>query len=170
MYATVQRFYRGSAFTNTIQGHNGLCNIAPYAYNTSDNVHFYIDNNQVNVFIPPDTDTSTVIQVCATLATPLTIQLDPHTLSLLLGENNIWCDTGDTSIGYRADTKLYIERLTQPTEDDMVANTNIASGKYFMVGNSLFKSTASIASGDAIVPETNCTAMSLADALNAINA
>ena len=101
MYATVQRFYRGSAFTNTIQGHNGLCNIAPYAYNTSDNVHFYIDNNQVNVFIPPDTDTSTVVQVCATLATPLTVQLTPAQLSSLIGSNTLWADTGASTLTLR---------------------------------------------------------------------
>ena len=38
-----------------------------------------------------------------------TVQLDPETLTLLLGENNIWADTGDTSVSYRADTKLYID-------------------------------------------------------------
>lgn len=106
------------------------------------------------------------LQIVYPLATPFTVQLSPATLSLLLGENNIWADTGESSVGYRADTKLYIERLTQPTEDDMVANTNIASGKYFMVGMNLYLSTASIANGEQIVPNTNCTALSLADALN----
>ena len=105
-------------------------------------------------------------QLVYKLATPLTVQLSANTLSTLLGNNNIWASTGQTNVTYRADTKLFIEQLTKPTEDDMVANTNISSGKYFMVGNRLFKSTASIASGEAIVPETNCTAMSLADALN----
>ena len=100
------------------------------------------------------------------LATPLSIQLTPSTLSLLKGSNRIWASSGDVNVGYKADTKLFIEQLTKPTEDDMTANTNIASGKYFMVGNSLFKSTASIATGDKIIVGTNCTALSLADALN----
>ena len=51
----------------------------------------------------------------------------------------------------------------------MVANQNIASGKYFMVGTNLYYSTASIANGDAIVVGTNCSALTLADALNALN-
>ena len=137
------------------------------------------NNNDHVVYIRPSGGTFTTLdeldtylsgnplQVVFTLATPTVITgLTPAQMSLLLGENNVWADTGDTEVGYRADTKLYIERLTQPTEDDMVANTNIASGKYFMVGMNLFLSTSSIASGEAIVPGTNCTALSLADALN----
>lgn len=103
------------------------------------------------------------------LAEPLTYQFTPQQIQTLLGVNNVFASTGDVTVGYRADTKLYIQRLTQPTEDDMVANANIASGKFFMVGNSLFFSTASIAAGEAIVPGTNCTALSLADALNNLN-
>ena len=34
------------------------------------------------------------------LATPTEIQLDSITLQALLNENNIWCDTGDTSVKY----------------------------------------------------------------------
>lgn len=103
------------------------------------------------------------------LATPFTVQLSPSTLSTLKGDNAIWSSTGNTNVTYRADTKLFVERLTKPTEDDMVANSNIASGKYFTIGNSLYLATQSIASGDAIVPGTNCTRLSIADALNNIN-
>ena len=104
------------------------------------------------------------------LATPIEYTLsDDVDVTMLLGVNNIWA-TGDTVyLTYPCDTKLYIERLTQPTEDDMVANANIQSGKYFMIGNSLFYSTQAIAQGSAIVVGTNCTALSLADALNALN-
>lgn len=109
------------------------------------------------------------LQVVYKLAQPLTVQLSPSTLSTLLGDNNIWASTGQTSVTYRADTKLFIERLTKPTEDDMVANTNIASGKYFMVGNNLYLATSAIASGTMVVPGSNCTALSLADALNNLN-
>ena len=100
----------------------------------------------------------------------LVYQLTPVEILTLLGVNNVWSDTGATSVSYTADTKLYIENLTKPTEDDMTANANIASGVYFMVGNRLFLSTASIAQGEAIVPGTNCTETSLAEALNTINA
>lgn len=98
-----------------------------------------------------------------------TYQLDPAEVSTLLGQNNIWCDCGNVSVDYRADTKLYFEQLTAPTEDDMVANTNIPNATYFMVGNNLYLSTTTIPAGDTINPGTNCTLMNLASALNAIN-
>ena len=104
------------------------------------------------------------------LAEPQTYQLTPQEVSTLLGQNNIWADTGDTTVDYRANTKLYIEKLTAPTEDDMTANTNIPSGTYFMVGNTLYLSTTTIPAGDTINPGTNCTLMTLASALNALNA
>ena len=67
-------------------------------------------------------------------------------------------------------TKLYIERLTAPDSADMIADANITSGQYFMVGNSLYKATANIANGSAIIVGTNCIRKSLSEALNEINA
>ena len=113
------------------------------------------------------------IEVVYPLATPQTVQLSQTqitSLTSLLGHNNIWADCGGTTVEYRADTKLYIEKLTAPTEDDMVADANIVSGQYFMVGNTLYKATANIASGGAITPNVNCTRKSLPEALNEINA
>ena len=45
------------------------------------------------------------------LATPITYQLDPVTIKTLLSNpNNIWADTGDISISYKADTKSYVDQ------------------------------------------------------------
>lgn len=110
------------------------------------------------------------LQIMYELENPVSYQLDPTTIKSILGQNNIWCDTGDiTSLEYRADTRLYIEHLTHP-DGDMVADANIANGSYFMVNNRLYIATAAIASGASIVPGTNCTETNLAAALNAINA
>lgn len=103
------------------------------------------------------------------LITPQTYQLTPQEVNTILGLNNIWADCGVTIVDYRADTKLYIENLTAPSEDDMVANTTIPDATYFMLGNTLFLSTTTIPAGDTINPGTNCTKMSLAEALNAVN-
>lgn len=97
-------------------------------------------------------------------------QLEPHEVASLLGQNNIFADTGDTEAVYRADTKLYIERLTAPDSADMIADSNIVSGQYFMVGNNLYKATANIASGASVIVGTNATRKSLSEALNEINA
>lgn len=95
--------------------------------------------------------------------------LTPETISTLLGENYVWADCGDVVLDYRADTTLYIQKLTMP-DDDMIANANIAAHKFFMVGNSLFYSTSAITAGQSIIVGTNCNRVSLADALNQINA
>ena len=100
----------------------------------------------------------------------VTVQLEPHEVESLYGVNNLWADSGDTEAVYRADTKLFIERLTAPDSADMVADANITSGQYFMVGNSLYKATANIANGGQIIVGTNATRVSLAQALNEINA
>ena len=113
------------------------------------------------------------IQFVLSLATPITYQLTETEISGILetlyGTNNIWTDVGTVDVEYPADTKLYIEQLTKPTEDDMTANANIAANKFFMIGNTLYFSTAAIAQGATIIPGTNCNVISLADALNNLN-
>ena len=109
------------------------------------------------------------VQLVYKLDTQQTYQLTPQEVRTFLGTNNIFSDCSSVEVEYRADTKLYIEKLTMPTEDDMVANQAIASGKFFMIGNSLFLSTAAIANGAQIIEGTNATRLSLADALNALN-
>ena len=110
------------------------------------------------------------VYMCYKLATPINYQLDQNILNTLLGTNNIWADAGDVAVEYCADTKLYIEELTKPEEYDMIADQAIASGQFFMIGNSLYLSTTAIAAGGTITPGTNATQLSLADALNQLNA
>jgi hypothetical protein len=53
---------------------------------------------------------TTGAEVCYTLAEPITYQLTPNEVKSLLGQNNIWADTGDTTVEYRADTSAYIAK------------------------------------------------------------
>ena len=106
---------------------------------------------------------------CGRLAEPFALTITPAQLSTLKGDNNVWSDADSVTVDYVADPKLYIARLTEP-DADMVADANITSGSYFMVGNTLYLATANIASGAAITPGVNCTRTNLAAALNAINA
>jgi hypothetical protein len=115
------------------------------------------------------TSPTTGAQVVYTLGTPQTYQLTGQEITTLLGRNTIWADTGDVSVTYPADTKMFIEKLTQPTEDDMTANQAISSGTFFMLGNNLYLATAAIASGAKIIEGTNATRLSLADALNRLS-
>ena len=103
------------------------------------------------------------------LANPFTVQLTANDIMTLLGQNNIWSDAGDVDVEYRADTKLYIEKLTAPTEDDMIADHAISANSFFMVGNTLYRATTAIASGATITVGTNATKLSLSEALNALS-
>ena len=51
------------------------------------------------------------VQFCYKLATPIEIQLTPHELTTLLGTNNIWSDSGEVSVTYRADIQKYIAKV-----------------------------------------------------------
>lgn len=45
---------------------------------------------------------TTGAQVVYSLATPLSYQLTPEEVTVLLGENNVWADTGDVTVTYRS--------------------------------------------------------------------
>ena len=102
------------------------------------------------------------------LLTEESYTLTPAQILLFTGSNNMRCDAGKIYLTYPCDTRRFIERLTVPREDDMIANANIAINTYFMIGNNLFRSTAAITEGTTIAVGTNCVALSLADALNAL--
>lgn len=50
-------------------------------------------------------------QLLYELATPQTYQLTPQAVTTILGQNNIWADTGDVEVAYCADTKMYIDKM-----------------------------------------------------------
>lgn len=57
------------------------------------------------------TTPTTGAQVVYKLATPQTYQLTPQEVQTILGQNNIFADCGDSTVQYRADTKLYIDKV-----------------------------------------------------------
>lgn len=54
---------------------------------------------------------TTPVEVCYELATPITIQLTPQEVSTLYGPNTVYADSGDVAVEYPADTKLYINKV-----------------------------------------------------------
>jgi len=62
-----------------------------------------------DVYVAGTTPT-TGAQVVYKLATPITYTLTPQEITSLLGTNNLWADTGDSEVEYRADAKLYIAK------------------------------------------------------------
>lgn len=88
---------------------NKLCNIAKWSWNyNSDTPHYYVSTvNSKGIgylFLPVETDSDTVVQICADLATEQTIQLTPQQITALLGDNTVWTDTNGTN------TAVYLKR------------------------------------------------------------
>lgn len=79
--------------------------------------------------------------------------------------------------GFPYSSHTYIETDQPDTEQDgegdddqpMVSSRNIPQDQYFTIGDRLFYSTASIASGDDIELGVNCEEQTLSDALNNLN-
>ena len=113
------------------------------------------------------------VQVMYELATPITIQLDPVTIAAIAGQtNNVWADAGDVTVEYAADLKAYIDARVNATramiagiEADMTASRAYTTGDLMIVGDTLYKAAAPIASGAALTPDTNVNATTVAEQL-----
>ena len=55
------------------------------------------------------------LQVVYKLAEPIHYPLTANQINSLYGQNNIWADTGNTEVEYRASTKMYIDRKIAET-------------------------------------------------------
>lgn len=93
---------------------NSITNIvSAYVESTTyQSAHYYVSENLDAAFIslPNSTPENTVVQVCAKLAEPIEYTLTPQEVKTYLGQNNIWSDTGDTEVTYRADIQKFIEK------------------------------------------------------------
>ena len=103
---------------------NAICSQYTVASNNIVYLHthdgiFSVDNNgRIQVYdsryISASSDefkaTVSGVQLVYELATPITYTLTQQEITSLLGTNNLWADTGDTEVEYRADTKLYITK------------------------------------------------------------
>ena len=71
-------------------GRPQLSNLAPYkAAFAEDSLHFYISTDRIQMFLPNDTDNSTVIQLYYELSTPTELTLTPSQLQMLKGYNSV---------------------------------------------------------------------------------
>ena len=149
---------------------------------------FYNSDGYLSIFLSA-TDVATAksflenngIAICYPLKTPTTVTLDPATLSTLLGENNVWTDTGDIlNLTYRTDTKKYIEQKVADTNrktcemmtivtDKMIAPDNLIVGDLVIVNDDLYKViNSNIASGEAMVIGTNVIKITLAEYIQSL--
>lgn len=151
------------------EGRPQLSNLAPYkAAFSEDSLHFYISTDRIQVFLPNDTDNSTVIQLYYELATPTTVQLTPAQLKLLKGYNYI---TGDGIIdlvyvpesitGQAEGMFVPISMLGTNESGNTKASRAYTAGEYFYKDKKMYRVTANIAQGAAFTVNTNCVETTL---------
>lgn len=159
-----------SSLVDVSRGSSAACNVAVYStISNAPNVFRFTSNGQYcYVTLPDTTSADTVVEIVYPVVSKQTYQLDPVDVRTLRGDNTLWADCGDVAVTYRADPTLYATK--GQTDDDMTADSAIASGAYFQIGSTLYKATAAIATGETIVPGTNCTVTTIAEALNLLNA
>ena len=99
----------GTVYAATLDARAGSLKVRPYyaSYNGETLVGPWISS--MDAYMPGGTPT-TGAQVVDFGGAEAEYTIDPVTISTLLGQNNIWADTGDVTVGYKADTKLYIDK------------------------------------------------------------
>ena len=94
-------------------------------YNTlysGDYVHMYLASTaHIWAYMPSNTAADTVMQFSYTLETPVTYQLTPTEVAMLLGENNLWSDAGDMKVLVLAPTTETV--VGQPLKTTTGVNT-----------------------------------------------
>jgi hypothetical protein len=78
--------------------------------------------NDFNAYLLAQYSSNTPVQICYPLATPTTVQLTPTEVKTLLGSNNVWADSGDISVGYKAD--VYLTEGSTPTGTKQISITS----------------------------------------------
>ena len=143
---------------------------------TAPNYEFAIDTSNMKVKMPDNSEEPSG-QLVYELATPQTITLTPTEVTTLLGDNNIWADSGDVAVIYRADTKAYIDgtivdvplAMIAPIENGTKSSKAYAVGEYFILdGNKFCKAKTSIASGATFTLNTNYTITTIGAELKAL--
>ena len=83
-----------------------ICNLAPYAFDSGQFLHFYVNNTgtgQLWAYLQNGIDETIDIEVVATLLTPITYQLDPQTITALKGINTMWTDGDSLTVEARGE-------------------------------------------------------------------
>lgn len=189
-YTSVDTLKHYSNYINAIKCDKlpAFSNNASEAYRTSDtgitgyydNGGAYPNNNWIYLKVSGIGSTDALnewlaenpIQVVYETVEQPEIKIDPVTILTLRGVNNISADTGNVlSLEYKQDPEASaneIKALIAPVLPEMKADTNLVANDFRIVGNTLYKITANIASGSTLTPGSNCTSTTVGEQLKAL--
>lgn len=141
-------------------GNSNVWVYLPSAFNATALVREYFTSNQVFI----------VYQ----LAAPIVYNLTPTEVQTILETNNIFTNVGNIKLlTYRAmnsyGAEVYLtQEMIAPVLDEMIADTALVANDFRIVNNVLYRITTNIASGAALIPGTNCTAVSITEILKSL--
>lgn len=144
----------------TIKDNNGI-------YGTAEGLKQWLDDQNT-----ANTPVQVTYPVIATTYALSAVQV----AIMLNGVNNIWTDAAGTVSGeYYASTALYVQKIVNAqkgmiagVEEAMIATKNYSVNDLLIVGNTLYKVTAAISSGAALVIGTNIAQTTVAEQLIAL--
>ena len=105
--------------------------------------------------------------------TPVEYDLTFTDISLFIGITHLWANTGNINVlEYYLNGKEYVDTLFNNIAakrlPDMKADTALVANDFRIVGTTLYRITTSIASGATLIPNTNCTATTIAAVLKSL--
>ena len=123
-----------------------LCNIGKYASTGSAVGTIFLYGKFLYYYAPSNITTvadfkawlaSNNLQVVYPLASPITFSVTPHTIKTLLGVNNIWADSGDTTLEYPIPTESPYPFESRPLYEITMAGTGalVVNGKEWTITN-----------------------------------
>lgn len=132
----------------------------------------------VNAYMTAQYEAGTPVTVVYQLMEPITYQVTPAEVTTILGINNIWADTGNVTVQYRADTKTYVDSAKATLKDfgavgDGVTDDTAAIQRaltlcagetlHVTAGTYLFSQTLNIFSGTRVIGCGTASKFKLAD-------
>lgn len=149
-----------------------------YNHVVTDSIAVHPNAQQVEVYMPEYSspidfaEAMVGVELCYEVTDPVEITIDPVTILTLHGVNNFSADTGNVlAIEYKQDPEASaneIKALIAPVLPEMKADANLVANDFRIVGNTLYKITASIAAGGTLTPGSNCTATTVGAQLKAL--
>ena len=115
-------------------------------------------------------------ELCYELAEPIHYPLTATEIRTLLGQNNIWANTGDTAVEYlMSDVSWYVEKKLRAfqsvlagVEDSAAASKNYSANTYLIFNDDIYRVTKTITAGETIEEGVNVTKTTVAEQLMAL--
>lgn len=112
----IEGVYANMLIANIASGVNHVAVISPSSGETVPRIDTYwdaSDSNFASLTAFGNFLASHPLQVAYKMATPIEIDLTPTEVKSLLGDNNVWSDSGTVEVEYRADTSLVINKILE---------------------------------------------------------